>query len=375
MRWNWQLPDWPRFSYDSEVMQPLETAFLRESGRITGAFSHLDETERARIRIEMLTDEGMQTSQIEGEILDRASVQSSLQESFGGKVDRQRGIGPREKGIADLLVDNWRRFAGPLTDRSLHEWHRKLMQGQLADGSLGRYRSGAAPMQIVSGDPFDPEIHFEAPPSSRVADEMTAFLDWFHATAPSENQIPLPALTRAAVAHLWFETIHPFTDGNGRIGRAISEKALSQAAGRPLLVALSETIEAERTQYYAALAATRFTNEITGWVMWFGETVLKSIDASLRRIEFVIRKTRFFDRVGGRLNSRQEKVLGRIFREGPAGFKGGLSAGIYVSIARTSPATARRDLGALVKMGALVKTGERKGTRYFLNLDLDSEPS
>lgn len=371
MQWNWQLPDWPKFSYDAEAMAAMETVFLRESGRITGALSHLDESDRDTLRIELLSDEALKTSRIEGEILDRESVQSSLRKNFGLKVDRQRGVGPKEKGIADLLAETWRRFAEPLTDRALHEWHRMLMQGQLEAQSLGCYRSGEEPMQIVSGDPFDPEIHFEAPPSIQVAGEMTGFLEWFNRTAPAKKRIPLPALTRSALAHLHFETIHPFSDGNGRIGRAIAEKALFQADGQPIFLALSDAIESERKQYYEALAATRFTNEITAWLTWFGGAVLKSLENSIHRVDFLIQKTHFFDRFGSHLNPRQEKVLRRMFREGPAGFQGGLSAGNVVSITRTSPATARRDLGALVAMGALRKTGERKGTRYFLNLDRD----
>ncbi|MCB1230614.1 MAG: Fic family protein [Verrucomicrobiae bacterium] len=368
MRWNWQLPDWPDFTYDAEALRSLEAAFLRDSGRISGTFSHLDSLEQDGIRIELLTDEGMQTSRIEGEILDRQSVQASLQQGFGLKVDRQRGIGPRERGIADLLVDNWQRFANPLDDKMLCGWHRKLMLAQLEDTSLGSYRTGDEPMQIVTGDPFDPEVHFEAPPSSTVAGEMSAFLNWFNETTPNEKNIPISALTRSALTHLRFQSIHPFVDGNGRIGRAISEKALFQATGRPLLVALSETIEAERKQYYEALAATRFTNETTEWIVWFGGMVLKSIHTSLQRIEFVIQKTRFFDRFGDRFNPRQAKALRRMFREGPSGFEGGLSAGNYLTITKTSAATARRDLGELVRMGALAKTGQRKGTRYFLML-------
>ncbi|MFV1995474.1 MAG: Fic family protein [Verrucomicrobiales bacterium] len=368
MEWNWQRPDWPEFSYHPEALAPLETTFLSESGKIAGAFAHLDDKDRDTLRIELLSDEALGTSRIEGEVLDRESVQFSLRADFGIPSDRQHPVGPKERGITELLVEAYRTFADPLTDQSLRLWHKKLMCGQLEDHSLGRYRTGNEPMQIVSGDPFDPEIHFEAPPSPTVAGEMKRYLDWFNTTVPTKSRIPLPSLARAAIAHLHFETIHPFSDGNGRIGRAIAEKALSQAMNRPLLLALSHTIEKDRKQYYQALASTRFTNDITAWVTWFGEAVIRSVEDSRGRVEFVIQKTQFFDRYRGSLNERQEKVLRRIFREGPRGFKGGLSAGKYERIAKTSPATARRDLGRLVTLGALTRTGKKKGTRYHVIL-------
>jgi Fic family protein len=368
MEWSWQRADWPEFTWDAPAMRAMENAFLHEAGEAGGAFAHLDLETRDALRIELLSDEALQTSRIEGEVLDRESVQSSLRKNFGIAVERERAVGPKERGIAELTVDAYRDFASPLSGETLHRWHGKLMQGQLAEGSLGCYRSGEEPMQIVSADSFDPEVQFEAPPATMVASEMERFFEWFNASAPTEERVPFPALTRSAIAHLYFETIHPFSDGNGRIGRAIAEKALSQAVGRPILVALSQAIEAERKQYYGALAETRFTNEVTGWVRWFGGGVLTAVADVRGRVEFLIQKAHFFDRHGGALNARQEKVLRRMFAEGRNGFEGGLSAGKYVKIARTSPATARRDLGKLVGKGALSKTGERKGTRYRLVL-------
>lgn len=371
MKWSWERPDWPEFTFDARAMTAMESAFLVKSGHAAGAFTHLGDADRDALRIELLSDEAMETSRIEGEILDRESVESSLRKSFGIPAGRERSAGPKESGIAEMLVETYRGFAAPLDTRTLCSWHAKLMRGQLEAPSLGCYRSGDDPMQIVSGDPFDPEIHFEAPPSTRVPAEMARFLDWFNATTPRENhRASVPALSRAAIAHLHFETIHPFSDGNGRIGRAVAEKALSQAVDRPLLVALSQTIEARRKDYCQALAGTRFTNEVSAWVTWFGGIVLASIDDFHASIEFLIQKTRFFDRYRDSLNERQEKVLRRVFREGPRGFKGDLSAGNYERIARTSPATARRDLARLVALGALSRTGERKGTRYHLNFHM-----
>ena len=373
--WNWQLPDWPEFSFDPDAMKNLEAEFLRQAGAVGGAFLHFGSFEKERIKVELRSQEAMKTSSIEGVKLDEAAVQSSIQRNLGIKPDRLQPSRPREQGVADLMIETWKTFASPFTDQTLCQWHQMLMIGQLTEESLGTYRPNPEPMQIVKGDFIDPEIHFEAPPAHRVPDEMKRFIDWFNRTAPTEKTLPLPALTRAAMAHVYFESIHPFADGNGRIGRAISEKALSQAAGQPILASISKIISGKQKQYYAALAETRFTNEITVWLLWFGQTVLDAIADAQEQIAFVIRKIHFFNEFGDRLNERQSKVLLRMFREGPGGFTGGLSAANYLSLTKTSPATARRDLGDLVAIGALTRTGEKKGTRYFLKSSVNQNKS
>ena len=180
----------------------------------------------------------------------------------------------------------------------------------------------------------------------------------------------MPALTRAGIAHLYFESIHPFEDGNGRIGRAIAEKALAQGAGHSTITALAETILLRRKSYYAALEAANRTNKITPWLAWFGGVGLEAQRRSAARVEFVIDKTRLLDRLRGQINERQKKALLRMLREGPEGFKGGLRAGNYVTITGTSPATATRDLADLVERDALLRTGERRHARYQLALPL-----
>ena len=176
----------------------------------------------------------------------------------------------------------------------------------------------------------------------------------------------LPALTRAAIGHLYFESIHPFEDGNGRIGRALAEKSLAQNIGQPSLISLAFTIERDRKAYYSELERHQRKLDIAGWIAYFSETILEAQQATIDRIAFFLQKARFYDRFRGRLNERQEKVIARIFREGITGFKGGLSAENYISITATSRATATRDLQQLVEMGALTRTGERRHTRYAL---------
>ena len=178
--------------------------------------------------------------------------------------------------------------------------------------------------------------------------------------------MPLAALSRAGVAHLYFESIHPFEDGNGRIGRVISEKALAQCFGQPTLIALAATILTRRKAYYAALERANKENQVTSWLAWFAGIVLEAQTRTAASVEFLIDKTKLLDRLSGAINPRQEKALLRMLREGPEGFTGGLSAGKYMSITGASPATATRDLTDFVSKGALVRTGELRYARYDL---------
>jgi Fic family protein len=222
-------------------------------------------------------------------------------------------------------------------------------------------------MQVVSGPDYRRTVHFEAPPSSRVLDEMNRFIAWFNETAPAAKN-PLPALTRAGIAHLYFVCIHPFEDGNGRIGRAVAEKSLAQNLGQPSLIALAYTIERKRKDYYAALERNNKETEITNWLTYFAKTILEAQNNTIRRVDFFVAKAKFYQRQRGTLNERQAKVIARMFRQGIDDFEGGLSAENYISISKTSRATATRDLQNLVEKGALTKTGELRHTRYHLKL-------
>jgi Fic family protein len=364
MLWNWQQPDWPRFDWDPQRLVPAERQFLLSSGVILGSGAHLGSEERLQLTIDLMSSEALTTSQIEGETLDRPSVQSSIRRQLGLATD-PRQVKPGEQGIAEMMVDVYRTFAAPLTPEALLGWHRMVTNGRRDLTDIGRYRTGQEPMQIVSGRLDAPTVHFEAPPSARVPSEMEGFLRWFHQTAP-QGKTPLPALTRAGIAHLHFESIHPFEDGNGRIGRAIAEKALAQGSGQPSLIALSPTLLAHRRRYYEALAQASRSGDVTDWLAWFAEMALAAQRRTLAQIALVIDKAKLFERLQGTLNHRQEKALLRMFREGPDGFRGGLSAGNYISITGASPATATRDLADLTEKGALIKVGERKHTRYYL---------
>ncbi|MFK7837306.1 MAG: Fic family protein [Sulfitobacter sp.] len=367
MAWNWQIPGWPEFRYDTAALAPLEQRFLLSSGEIIGAVQHVGPTERDQLRIDLLSDEAMKTSAIEGEVLDRLSVQSSLRRQLGLAPDTYPNK-PREQGVAEMMVDVYSTYAEPLTQETLFRWHQMLLSHDRRLETIGAYRQHADAMQIVSGRFDRPTVHFEAPPSHRIAQEMGGFINWFAQSAPGAGGALSP-LTRAGLSHLYFESIHPFEDGNGRLGRALAEKSLAQNIGQPSLIALAFTIERARKDYYTQLEQHQKTLDVTPWLMWFGETVLTAQQVTLGRVGFFISKARFYDRYRVRLNPRQTKVIERVFREGPDGFEGGLSAENYISITATSRATATRDLQDLVEMGAITRTGERRYTRYWLRLE------
>lgn len=371
MLWNWQLSDWPDFRFDSTRIRAGEEKFLKGSGVVIGALHHLGADERHDLTIELISQEVVESSAIENEILDRASVQSSLARHLGFAAD-QRRANAAEAGAAELMADVYRNHAAPLDDQTLFAWHAMLMNGRRDITDVGCYRTHEDAMQIVSGALHAPRVHFEAPPSKVIPMEMSRFIAWFNNSAPSSPK-PLPAIARAAISHLWFESIHPFEDGNGRIGRAIAEKALAQSLSGPTLTALAETIHRHRKAYYAALHTSSQSNDIDPWLAWFADIVIEAQARTISRISFLIDKTRMLDRLRGAINERQEKALLRMFREGPDGFDGGLSAGNYRTITGASLASATRDLADLVEKGALIRSGERRYARYRLTVGVTTD--
>jgi Fic family protein len=367
MKWNWQQQKWPHFSYDVGRFSKYEDQFLHNAGMMHGSMKHVSSEDQEHLKITLIREEAFKTSEIEGELLNRDSLQSSIQQQFGLKADHRK-IPPAEQGIAEMLADLYQHCLSPLTHTQLFGWHKMLTTGRRDLKQIGSYRSHADPMQIVSGPIHNPKIHYEAPPSGQVKKEMDGFISWFNETGGSSKiKTPLPALTRSGIAHLYFESIHPFEDGNGRVGRALSEKALSQALGQPTLIALAHTIEIHRKTYYEALHRASRTLEINDWLQFFCEMALAAQEHTQRTIDFLIEKGRFYKRFTNQLNPRQQKTIDRIFREGIDGFKGGLSAENYIQITGAPRATVTRDLQKLVELGAFSKSGERKYTRYYLS--------
>jgi Fic family protein len=345
---------------------------------LSGGMSQLENTLQYDAYIDLMVSEAINTSQIEGERLDREDVRSSIKNFLGLSNPPIRVADPRAEGMAALMVDVRNSFAGELTKATLFHWHQLVFPQQ--ENSLlprnlkvGQWRDSEEPMQIVSGPIGYEKVHYEAPPSNQVDAEISRFLDWFNRSNPLkvERDIVLSGPVRSAIAHLWFETIHPFDDGNGRVGRAIAETALAQDLNRPPLLSLSTIIEKDKNAYYNGLnKASQFNLDITDWVKWFVDSVLLAQQEAAQKVDFVLKKAKFWERhKKTELNERQQKVLNKLFNAGSDGFEGGLSAKKYISITSSSKATATRDLGDLVEKECLCRLeGGGRNARYGLRL-------
>ncbi len=366
MTYNWQQHDWPEFRYDLSGVEDVLFTFAERTGRASGLLKGLTAEAQTEATIEMMVVEALKTSAIEGELLSRRDVMSSIRKNLG--LDAGPAAGNRRaEGAAALMVDVRKSFEAPLSEDKLFDWHRMIMTGSRRLAA-GQWRTHAEPMQVVSGPVGHEQVHFEAPPSSTIPGEMTRVIEWFNDTAPGGKKEIRKAAVRSAVTHLYFESIHPFEDGNGRIGRALSEKALSQGLGRPALLSLSRAIEANRKQYYEALQEGQQSNETTAWVHWFVGIALEAQIQAEEQIDFTLKKTRLFDRVRDQLNERQMQVLRRMLDEGLKGFEDGMSAKKYMSLTGASKATATRDLQNLADTGVLAPTGGGRSTHYKINL-------
>lgn len=367
MRFNWQQADWPEFAYSLHGVEDLLFDFAEEAGFVGGLVQALSGDTQLETLVSFMIAEAIKTSEIEGEFLNRQDVMSSIRNGLGLNAQPQRTKDKKAAGAGELMVMVRSGCADPLTDEMLFAWHRTLMADS-KEIATRAWRSSGEPMQIVSGAYGHWKVHFEAPPSSAVPHEMKRFVQWFNSTAPDGERPLKKAPVRAAIAHLYFETIHPFEDGNGRIGRAIAEKALSQTIGRPVMLSLSKAIEANRKAYYDALGKAQQSNEISSWMAYFIPLVLAAQQESRAMIHFTLQKTKFFDRFGSLLNARQLKAINRMFEEDPDGFEGGMNAAKYSAVTKAPKATATRDLQALLQLGAFTVEGGGRSTRYHLNL-------
>ncbi len=368
MRYNWQQPDWPEFRFDASALEESLYQVRENAGRIAGAMGALAESERNDTLTDLLVVEALKTSEIEGERLHVEHVVSSIRMHLGLQDPGDETIDARAQGAAELILAVRRTLQTTLTEEMILDWHTTLMRGY-RNTARGVWRTHDEPMQIVSrAERVRPRVHFEAPPSNRVPAEMQKFIVWFNTTGPGAASEIKSAAIRSAIAHLYFESIHPFEDGNGRIGRAVAEKALSESLGYPSLVLLSRSIESERRDYYRALERAQRSNEISDWVKYFVHLILKAQVETERTIAFVIQKARFLQRHRNVLSERQLKVVQRMLESGSVGFVGGMTARKYGSITKVSKATATRDLSELAKLEVLRLVGAGRSVRYELNL-------
>lgn len=367
--YNWQQKDWPHFTYSLLDVEDDLFLIAEKIGKMTGIIGTLPEEMRVEALVDLMVAEAIKTSEIEGEFFSRKDVMSSIKNNLGINRTPEKVKDKGAEGISQLMIDVRNTYKEPLTEKKLFDWH-QLLFPEPTTVSVGAWRNHHESMQVVSGAMGKEKVHFEAPPSAQVPKEMKRFISWFNETAPGGLKELKKATVRSAITHLYFESIHPFEDGNGRIGRAIAEKALSQGIGSPVLLSLSRTIEANKSTYYNALSEAQRSNKVTGWVTYFVRTILAAQKEAEEQIQFTLKKTKFFDHYKEELNERQLKVIKRMLEEGPKGFEGGMNSSKYGSLTKVSKATATRDLQELLGLGVLTRLGNAGGrsTKYWINL-------
>ena len=360
----WQASDWPAWRYDLAALAgPLADA-SRAQGLLLGRLADVGLVVRDQASLAALTEDVVKTSEIEGEHLPVDSVRSSLARRLGVEIGALASSDRHVDGVVEMVLDATARADAPLTEERLFGWHAALFPTGYS--GMSRVRVGAfrddvgGPMQVVSGPVHRRRVHYEAPPADRLAAEVGRFLAW--ANGPS----PEPALLKAGLAHLWFVTIHPFDDGNGRIARAIGDLFLARADGSPQrFYSLSAQIQRERKAYYEILERTqRGSLDVTDWLFWFLGAVQRALASADRTLDAVLAKARFWQRWGGQpWNDRQVKLLNRLLD----GFEGKLTSSKWAAIAKCSPDTALRDINELVSRGVMRKTdGGGRRTSYVL---------
>lgn len=365
--YNWQLSEWPNFVYEVQEIQPLILAFAQETGEVSGVIQGLSDDLKQETLLQLMLSEAVKTSEIEGEYISREDVMSSIRNNLGLNETLINVKDQRAGGVAQLMLEVRKSFDQPLSLDMLRVWHNMLMTGA-RNINPGEWRIGAEPMQIISGAYGREIIHYEAPPSSDVPKEMERFVQWYNNAAfPLKGEVA-EAVLKSAVAHLYFESIHPFEDGNGRIGRAIAEKALSQSIGHPVMLSLSKIIEHDKTAYYAALKEAQRSLEITPWINYFASVILEAQRDAKAMVLFTLKKAQFFDRYKYQLNERQLKAINKMLEKGVDGFEGGMTAKKYIGISKTSKATATRDLQQLQELGVFVQEGAGRSVKYQLSL-------
>lgn len=366
MKYNWQHPDWAKFIFDDSVLDSLCVNFALETGELKGLVDSLSTEIQQETILQFMISEAIKTSEIEGEFFSRQDVMSSIKKNLGIGVAFGQIRDKNAQGIGKLMVEVRNFYAEKLAESTLKQWHAILMEYSKRV-IPGEYRTGNEPMQIVSGAFCKEIIHFEAPPSKQVSFEMKKFIEWYNDFEVKPTDIK-NILIKTSISHLYFESIHPFEDGNGRIGRAIAEKCLSESLNRPVLMSISSTIDQNKKRYYESLKQAQRTLEITDWIFYFSSLVLESQKNAKQTVLFTLNKTKFMDKFKSEMNERQSKAVLKMFENGVSGFEGGMTAIKYVSITKTSRATATRDLQDLTEKNILTPRGEGRSRSYDLNL-------
>jgi Fic family protein len=359
-----QLPEWPKFQWDQHALTEQLAAVRHRQGRLIGRMEGLSFRLRTEAILETLTQDVLKSSEIEGEILDQDQVRSSLARRLGIDIG---GLTPADRhveGIVEMMLDATQKYKEPLSNERLFGWHAAMFptgRSGMTKITVGAWRDDrSGPMQVVSGAMGRERVHYEAPPAAQLAREMKAFINWFNGKATVD-----PVL-KAAIAHLWFVTIHPFDDGNGRIARAIADMALARSENTSQrFYSMSAQIRQERNDYYEILEQTQKDElDITPWLTWFLSCFGRAFDGAEQALAHVLEKARFWQKhADATLNDRQRDMLNRLLD----GFEGNLTSSKWAQIEKCSQDTALRDIDDLVKQGILAKDAAGgRSTTYSL---------
>ena len=364
-----ELVDWPKFHWDTELLAGKLAQIRHEQGRLLGRMENLGFPLRQEAVLGTLTQDVLKSSEIEGEKLDPETVRSSIARKLGIDIGGLKPVDRDVEGVVEMMLDATRNYGEPLTEERLFAWHGSLFPS--GRSGMKRVLTGAwrtdsgGPMQVVSGPLGRRKVHFEAPAAARLDGEMGAFLNWFNAGGTGRTG-DLDWVMKAALGHLWFVTIHPFEDGNGRIARAIADMALARSENSSQrFYSMSAQIRLERAAYYAALErAQKGTMDATGWVEWFLDCLGHAIEGAQTTLACVLGKARFWESMAEKpLNSRQRMVLNLLLD----GMEGKLTSSKWTRLAKCSQDTAARDMQALVELGVLVRNPEGgRSTSYSL---------
>ncbi len=358
------LPDWPQFRWDREKLGPLLALIHYEQGRLFGRMESLGFKAQQEAVLKTLTEDVLKSSEIEGERLDPDQVRSSIARRLGMDIGGLKPADRNVEGVVEMMLDATRRYDQPLSAERLFGWHASLFptgRSGMSRIRVGGWRDDSkGPMQVISGPMGKERVHFEAPLAAQLDSEMNRFLDWFNGSSESDW------VAKAGLAHLWFVTIHPFDDGNGRIARAISDMALARSErSSQRFYSMSAQIRQESAAYYEILERTqKGTVDVTPWMNWFVGCLGRAIEGAQTTLGTVLSKGRFWEAVGDfPINERQRLVLNRLLD----GFEGKLTTKKWAKLAKCSHDTALRDIAALVERGILVRNPEGgRSTSYAL---------
>jgi len=363
--YNWQRKEWPEFVYNENIVDEFAQQIAENIGEVSGMQRTFDLQKQQENLIRIIISEAQKSSEIEGEMISRQDLISSIHKKLGLAVGKERIKDKRAENVALLMLQVRDDFRAKLSEKIIKNWHSILFTDSRYINA-GKYRKSNEPMQIISGSYGKEIVHYEAPPSVRVADEMKQFVKWYNGTKTNGNIQKV--IIKTAITHLYFESIHPFEDGNGRIGRALIDKCLSESLDKPVLMAISTAIEKNKDAYYAALKESQKTLHIDSWLVYFAKMLLEAQQTAINIVLFSIKKTHFFEKYRNQLNERELKTINKMFDAGTESFAGGMTAKKHMSINKISKATATRDLQHLSEIGALIEQGSGRSVSYQLNL-------